>query len=140
MCSSDLELYERYGSIRPMTMIYATFTMVILIWIGRKIHNSSSIYKQIIRDCGIYSLGIYFLHPFVLEFIKGNIISRFPSYLGYSRISTLIFLVATGWICTVAFVLLLSRLRWSKFILGRVPAYEGMFTKYIKDKGQYKAN
>lgn len=128
------ELYERYGSIRPMTMVYSTISMFILIWIGRKIHKNTNICKQIIRICGVYSLGIYFLHPFVLEFIKVKIISMFPSYLGYSRISTLLFLMIVGWSFTVAFVLLLSKLKLRMFIIGKVPKYESMFIKNNKYK------
>lgn len=130
------DFYERYGSIRPMTMIYATLSMFMLIWIGRKINNSNSIYRQIIRTCGIYSLGVYFLHPFVLEFIKAKLISMFPSHLGYSRISTLLFLVIVGWVITVTFVLLLSKLKWRMFIIGKVPKYQSMFIKYINGKNQ----
>ena len=132
------ELYERYGSIRPMTMIYATFSMLILIWIGRKISNSDSTYKQMVRTCGVYSLGIYFLHPFVLEFIKAKLISTFPSHLGYSRISTLLFLAIVGWIITVTLILLISRLKWRMFIIGKVPKYQSIFTEYFRGKNRNK--
>ena len=132
------ELYERYGSIRPMTMIYATFSMFILIWIGRKINNSNSIFKQIVRTCGTYSLGIYFIHPFVLEFIKVKLISTFPFHLGYSRISTLLFFTIVGWIITVSFVLLLSKTKFRMFIIGKVPKYESIFTGHFKGKNQNK--
>ena len=132
-------LYERYGSIRPMTIIYASFTMIILIWIGRKIGRSKHGYKQIIKTCGIYSLGIYLIHPFVLEVLKIKLINRFSNFLGYSRISSMVILVVIGWICTVSLILLLSNLKWGMFVIGKVPKYQSMFIKYIKGKNQDRA-
>ncbi len=116
--------YERYGSIRPMTMFFATCTIVILVWLGKRIHKSNGRYKNMLRAWGTYSLGIYFLHPFVLELIKVKIINKYPTVLGYSRISTLIFLAVAGWAITVTTVLLLSRFKLRSVIIGRVPAYE----------------
>ena len=128
--------YERYGSIRPTTMVYATVTMVILIWIGRKIAGGNLKYKQIIRTCGVYSLGIYFAHPFVLEFIKAKLINGFPTFLGYSRISTLVLLVVIGWVCTVVSILLLSKIKWGIFIIGKVPQYQIPFIENIRSRNQ----
>lgn len=118
------DYYDKFGSIRPMTIIYATFTMIVLIKIAKRINNIKGGLKNIIKDIGTYSLGIYFLHPFVLEFIKTKIINNYPSIFGYSRISTLFFLIISAWTCTMAIVLLLSGLRFNGFIIGRVPVYK----------------
>lgn len=118
--------YERYGSIRPLTMLYATCTMAVLIWLGKKIYSNKNKVKEILKDCGTYSLGIYFLHPFILELIKVKLINKYPTYLGYSRVSTLILLAAAGWMLTVLVVLLLSKFKLRNIIIGRVPAYKGI--------------
>ncbi|NLN48960.1 MAG: acyltransferase [Clostridiales bacterium] len=117
------DFYEKFGSIRPTTMIYSVCTIAVLILAGRKIHNGKSRYRNIIKACGTYSLGIYFLHPFILELIKVKIINKYPSVLGYSRISTLIFLVITGWSVTVMIVLLLSKNKLKSLVIGKVPAF-----------------
>ncbi|NLM45152.1 MAG: acyltransferase [Clostridiales bacterium] len=117
------KLYERYGSIRPMTLIYATFSVFLLIYIGRKIHNRDNKFRQMMNTFGVYSLGIYFAHPFVLEFIKTKLISRYPSIFGYSRISTMLILVILGWFSTLLLVLLLSKLKFRMYIIGRVQPY-----------------
>ncbi len=118
--------YERYGSIRPLTMLYATCTIAVLIWLGKKIYSGNSKIKEILKDWGTYSLGIYFLHPFILELIKVKLINKYPAYLGYSRVSTLILLAVSGWTLTVLIVLLLSKFKLRNIIIGRVPAYKGI--------------
>jgi len=43
------KLYEKYGSISPMTVFYATFSIFLLIYIGRKIHNRDNIFRLILK-------------------------------------------------------------------------------------------
>jgi len=131
------DFYEKYGSIRPTTIVYATFTMVILVWLSRKIVNSEFRYKNLIKGWGIYSLGIYFLHPFILELVKVKIINKYPS-LGYDRVSTLIFLIVFGWTLTVTSVLVLSKLRFKNFIVGKVPSYK-IFSAKLESRKKLEA-
>ncbi|QQY79967.1 hypothetical protein EDD65_101215 [Keratinibaculum paraultunense] len=49
----------KFGSIRPHTMIYALFTLPLLIWITRRMVGKYGAIKQF----GIYSFGVYFSHP-----------------------------------------------------------------------------
>lgn len=109
--------YDNFGSIRPETLIYAIATMPILIWLTRKMVGKFNLVKTF----GTYSLGIYFAHPIVLEEIKIKLFERYPGFLGYSRLSSLFFLVFLGTSITFLSVLLIATLKYRWILLGRIP-------------------
>ncbi len=113
------DYYGKFGSIRPHTMIYALFTMPILIWITRKMTGKYGAIKQF----GIYSFGVYFSHPLILEEIKRHLMGRFSTHIGYSRLSSLILICVLGLIITFMFVLLLGTLEIRWLFMGKVPKY-----------------
>lgn len=112
--------YDSFGSIRPQTLIYATISMPILIWITRKMIGKFNLLK----DFGTYSLGIYFAHPLVLQEIKTQLFKRYTPFLGYSRISSLFILVSLGIILTFSFVLIIATLKHRWLLLGRIPQFK----------------
>lgn len=113
------QYYDNFGSIRPETLIYAIVSMPILIWISRRMVGKF----KILKTFGTYSLGIYFVHPIILEEIKIKLFARYPGTLGYGRISSLFILVGLGIICTFSVVLIIaaSKYRWT--LLGRIPQF-----------------
>lgn len=113
------DYYERFGSIRPHTMIYALLTMPMLIWLTRKMIGSFNLLK----DFGTYSFGIYFAHPLILEEIKRQLIARFPHVIGYSRLSSLALICGLGLVITFLLVLLLASLEKRWLFLGKIPKY-----------------
>lgn len=113
------DYYERFGSIRPHTMIYALFTMPMLIWITRKIVGRFNLLKNF----GTYSFGIYFSHPLILEELKTRLTTNFPSHIGYSRLSSLLLICGLGLGITFLLVLLIGTLENRWLLLGKVPRY-----------------
>jgi len=113
------DYYDNFGSIRPHTMIYALFTMPMLIWLTRKMVGRFNN----IKDFGTYSFGIYFSHPLILEEIKRNLVGKFPSLVGYSRLSSLILICTLGLLLTFIIVLFLGSLDSRWLFIGRVPKY-----------------
>ncbi len=122
------DYYDRFGSIRPETMIYALVSMPVLIWITRKMIGRFSLIKSL----GTYSLGIYFVHPLVLEEIKVKIFTSYPASLGYSRISSLFFLVLLGLMLSYLIVLIIASLKYRWLLLGRIPQFK-IWKKTKKD-------
>lgn len=100
-------------------MIYALFTMPMLIWLTRKMVGRFNN----IKDFGTYSFGIYFSHPLILEEIKRNLVGNFPSLVGYSRLSSLILICTLGLLLTFIIVLFLGSLDSRWLFIGRVPKY-----------------
>lgn len=113
------DYYGKFGSIRPHTMVYALFTMPVLIWLTRKMVGK----YDGVKDFGIYSFGVYFSHPLILEEIKRILIGSFPNHIGYSRLSSLLLICGLGLVITFIFVLLVGAfdIRW--LFIGRVPKY-----------------
>ncbi|MBZ2175014.1 acyltransferase [Schnuerera sp. xch1] len=114
------DYYGRFGSIRPHTMIYAIFTMPILIWLTRKIVNKFNLLKNF----GTYSFGIYFVHPLILEELKRILMNYLPNHIGHSRLSSLVFICGMGILISFAFVLAVgsTNIRW--LFIGKVPRYK----------------
>lgn len=113
------DYYGKFGSIRPHTMIYALFTMPVLIWLTRKMIGKYSSLKIF----GTYSFGIYFSHPLILEEIKRHLIGNFSQHIGYSRVSSLILICGLGLGLTFVFVLLIGTLENRWLLIGKVPKY-----------------
>lgn len=113
------DYYGKFGSIRPHTMIYALFTMPILIWITRKMVGK----YDGLKDFGTYSFGVYFSHPLILEEIKRQLMGNFPNHIGYSRLSSLILICGLGLGITFIFVLLIGTLESRWLFIGKVPKY-----------------
>lgn len=123
------DYYEKFGSIRPHTMIYALFTMLILVWLTRRMTGSFNYLK----DFGTYSFGIYFSHPLILEELKRLLIGYFPSHIGYSRLSSLVLISLLGLGITFLLVLLIGTLEGRWLLLGMVSKYT--LRKGKKDRG-----
>ena len=113
------DYYGKFGSIRPHTMIYALFTMPIFIWLTRRMVGK----YDGIKDFGIYSFGVYFSHPLILEEIKRILMSNFPNHIGYSRLSSLLLICGLGLAITFIFILLVGALEIRWLFIGRVPKY-----------------
>lgn len=111
------DYYDKFGSIRPETIIYAIITMPILIWLTRRMVGKF----KLIKTFGTYSLGIYFVHPLILEELKYKIFIRYPNVFGYSRLSSMFTLVTLGIIITFGFVLIIATLKYRWFLLGKTP-------------------
>jgi surface polysaccharide O-acyltransferase-like enzyme len=119
--NNSMSGFEKYGSIRPMNMIYGLMTFTILVWITRKIMNIDNIYVRLLKSFGTYSLGVYFAHPMVLEFIKQKLMGNFPRWIGYGRLSSFLLIYSLGWVITMGFcyIIALFEARW--LLIGRVP-------------------
>lgn len=114
------DYYDNFGSIRPETLIYALISMPLLIWISRKMVGKFNMLKSF----GTYSLGIYFAHPLILEEIKIKLFGRYTGILGYSRISSLFFLVSLGIALTFSIVLIIAMFKYRWILLGRIPQFK----------------
>lgn len=114
------DYYDNFGSIRPETLIYALISMPLLIWISRKMVGKFNMLKSF----GTYSLGIYFSHPLILEEIKIKLFGRYTGILGYSRISSLFFLVSLGIALTFSIVLIIAMFKYRWILLGRIPKFK----------------
>lgn len=127
--SCGRDFYDKFGSVRPYTMVYAIFTMPVLIWLTRKMVGK---YK-LLKDFGTYSFGVYFSHPLILEEIKRHLMGNFPNHVGFSRVSSLVLICGLGLVLTFIFVLLIGMLKNRWILIGKVPKYE------IRDlrKGEY---
>lgn len=121
--------YGKFGSIRPHTMIYAFFTMAMLIYITRKIAKKGNFFQRYLKNFGTYSFGVYFSHPLVLEELKLKLVGNFPSVIGYSRLSSLVLIVGLGIIFTYLLVLLLGSLNIRWLFIGKIPKYQLSSTK-----------
>jgi len=113
--------FEKYGSIRPMNMIYGVLTFAVLVWITRKIKNKDNFIIKLIKSFGTYSLGVYFAHPMVLEYIRIKLMANFPNHIGYSRISSIAIIIGLGWVLTMClcYFFALFKCRW--LFIGKVP-------------------
>ena len=120
LSNGNRDLYSKFGSIRPHTMIYAIFTMPVLIWLTRKMVGK----YDVLKNFGTYSFGIYFSHPLILGEILRNLKGYFPKYIGYSRLSSLILVCGLGIVITFIFVLLIGMLENRWLLIGKVPKYE----------------
>ena len=114
------DFYDRFGSIRPQTMIYAIFTMPVLIWLTRKMVGKFNGLKNF----GTYSFGIYFSHPLILETLKRNLMGYFPNHIGFSRLSSIVLICGLGLVLTFVFVLLIGTLESRWILIGKVPKYK----------------
>lgn len=121
--------YGKFGSIRPHTMIYAFFTMAMLIYITRKIAKKGNFFQRYLKNFGTYSFGVYFSHPLVLEELKLKLVGNFSSVIGYSRLSSLVLIVGLGIIFTYLLVLLLGSLNIRWLFIGKIPKYQLSSTK-----------
>lgn len=113
------DMYSRFGSVRPHTMVYALFTMPILLWITRRMVGK----YNILKDFGTYSLGIYFAHPLVLGEVSRNLRKYFPNFIGYSRLSSLILICVLGIIISFGLVVIIGMWENRWLLIGRVPKY-----------------
>lgn len=111
--------YGKFGSIRPHTMVYALFTMAILIWITRRLVGKCNWLKNF----GSYSFGIYFAHPLILVELNKKLMGWFPNHIGFSRVSSLILVCGLGLVLTFALVLLIGMFKNRWVLIGRVPRY-----------------
>ncbi|WP_077369495.1 acyltransferase [Anaerosalibacter sp. Marseille-P3206] len=118
------DYYGKFGSIRPHTIIYAFFSMAVLLYITRRIVKKDNFLFRNLKDFGTYSFGIYFAHPLVLGEIKIKLLKYFPHAIGYSRLSSLVLIVGLGIIVSYFVVLLLgsTNIRW--LFIGRIPKYK----------------
>lgn len=112
------DVYSRFGSSRPETMVYASIGILVLIYISRRLVGRS----KFLENLGTYSFGIYFIHPMVLEKLKMRLFEI--SGFGYSRISSLFIFLVLGLGLTIAFVFLIACLDTRKLFLGNVPRME----------------
>lgn len=119
--SQGRDYFERYGSIRPMNMLYGVMTFVVLIWLTRKIKDKDNSLVKLIKSFGTYSLGVYFAHPMVLEFVKISLMSYFPNHIGYSRISSAIIIIGLGWTLTICLCYFIALFKWRWLLIGKVP-------------------
>ena len=117
--NGNRDLYSKFGSIRPHTMIYAIFTMPVLIWLTRRMVGK----YETLKNFGTYSFGVYFSHPLILGEILRNLRGHFPNHIGYSRLSSLILVCGLGIIITFLFVLLIGMLEYRWLLIGKVPKY-----------------
>lgn len=113
--------YEKYGSIRPMNMIYGVMTFAILIWLTRKITSKEDFYMKLIKSFGTYSLGVYFAHPMILEVIKIGLMSYFPNYIGFDRISSVVIIMGLGWTLTMLLCYFFALFKWRWLFIGKTP-------------------
>ena len=118
------DYYSKFGSIRPHTMVYAFFTMAILIYITRRIAMKDNFLSRNLKDFGTYSFGVYFVHPLILGEIKIKLINAFPQTIGYSRLTSLVLITGLGIIITYLVVLFIgsTNIRW--LLIGRIPKYK----------------
>lgn len=115
------DYFERYGSIRPMNMIYGITTFAVLIWLTRKIKDRDDFIVKLIKSFGTYSLGVYFAHPMVLEYLKIKLMSLFPNHIGYSRLSSIVIIMGLGWIITIGLCYFCALFNWRWLLIGKVP-------------------
>ncbi|WIV11836.1 acyltransferase [Proteiniborus sp. MB09-C3] len=113
--------FERYGSIRPMNMVYGLLTFAVLVWLTRKIKDEGNTLIRLIKSFGTYSLGVYFAHPMVLEYIKIKLMSNFPNHIGYSRISSIAIIIGLGWTLTILLCYFFALFKWRWLFIGKVP-------------------
>lgn len=118
------DYYGRFGSIRPHTMVYAFFTMAILIYITRKIAMKDNFLTRNLKDFGTYSFGVYFIHPLILGEIKLKLMSAFPQTIGYSRLTSLVLITGLGIIITYLVVLLIGSTSIRGLLIGKIPKYK----------------
>ena len=119
LSNGNRDLYSKFGSIRPHTMIYAIFTMPVLIWLTRKMVGK----YDALKNFGTYSFGVYFSHPLILGEILRNLRGHFPNHIGYSRLSSLVLVCGLGIVITFLFVLLIGMLEYRWLLIGKVPKY-----------------
>lgn len=117
--NGNLDNYDRFGSIRPQTMIFATFTMPILIYIAKRMKGKF----KLVQNFGMYSFGVYFSHPLVLSEIK-KILFKYPSIFGYGRITSLVFITFLAIVLTYLFVAIIAILPIRKLLIGNIPKYK----------------
>lgn len=127
--SKSLVNYEKYGSIRPMNMIYGVMSFILLVYLTRKIVLMDNMFLKLFKSFGTYSLGVYFAHPMILEYMKKQMLVYLPNYFGYGRISSLIIVLVGGWMLTMAFCYILAcfNIRW--MLIGKTPKLEIKRTK-----------
>lgn len=118
--AGNRDLYYKFGSIRPHTMIYAIFTMPVLIWLTRRMVGKYSALKNF----GTYSFGVYFSHPLILGELIRYLMGYFPNHIGFGRLSSLILVCGLGILITFIFVLLIGTLENRWILIGKVPKYK----------------
>lgn len=115
----SLNSYGKFGSARPHTMIYATVTMPVLMYIGKSMLGG----YDLVRKFGTYSFGVYFSHPLVLNEIK-RLLFRHTNIFGYGRISSLVLVCILGVILTYLFVAIIAMLPIRKLLIGNIPKFK----------------
>ncbi len=116
--AGSVNIYGRFGSLRPTTMVFASVTILFLLGLSHGFVGK----REILKNIGIYSFGIYFSHPLVLDLLK-DYLFRYPETFGYGRISSLIIFVVLGILLSLLFVFFLGSLRSRKLIMGNVPKF-----------------
>lgn len=116
------DYFERYGSIRPTNMIYAILTFAVLVWVTRRIKEYDNVAIKLFKSFGTYSLGVYFAHPMVLEFLKMKLMWMFPNVIGYGRVSSVIIIIGLGWILTMGLCYFIALFNWRWLLIGKVPS------------------
>jgi len=134
--NNSISSYESFGSIRPLNMFYGFMTFTILILITRKIKNMDNLGVKYLKFIGTYSLGIYFVHPMILETLKMFLLRNFPNHIGYGRVSSLLLILVMGWILTLAFCYLVGILRYRWFLIGKSPQIKVTKKKLIKENSK----
>lgn len=119
IANGNLDGYGKFGSIRPQTMVYATATMPVLIYITKRMLGSFNILKNF----GTYSFGIYFSHPLILNEIK-RVLFKYNQIFGYGRITSLFIITGLAVVLTYVFVALVGILPFRKIIIGNIPKYK----------------
>jgi membrane-bound acyltransferase YfiQ involved in biofilm formation len=122
--NSSVMNYEKYGSIRPMNMIYGILTFTILMYLTRKLIYKDNVILKLLKSFGDYSLGVYFAHPMILEYMKKQLLVNFPNHIGYGRVSSLIIIVCAGWILTMAFCYIVACFKARWVLIGKTPKLE----------------
>ena len=114
--------FGNFHSTRPQTMIYAIFTMAILLWATGKISNSTNILSKVVKVFGTYSLGIYFLHPLVISRLTIKIIYSYTIF-SFSRLSSLLLMVSLSVLLTFFITLLIGSTSFRWILIGKIPRF-----------------
>lgn len=130
--NSSIASYEKYGSIRPMNMIYGIMTFTILVYLTRKLIYKDNAILKLFKSFGTYSLGVYFAHPMILEYMKKKLFVNFPNYMGYGRVSSLFIILLLGWVLTMSLCYIVSILKIRWLFIGKVPQLK-LLRKELKE-------
>ncbi len=115
---ASIGIYDKFGSLRPTTMVFASVSILYFLALTNKFVGR----KRVLKDIGVYSFGIYFSHPLILEALR-SFFFKFPSVFSYMRISSLVIFLISGLLLSLLIVFFLASLRSRKLIMGNVPKF-----------------